>query len=416
MRWLIIEDSLESRSGHWFEYLKGFFRELRELGDDVTLLVSKLAQPFIQKELNAIPCLPESAFLKMSDRAPAWKRYARIPIHAWKTYCAIRKYFRNAPSPDLIFVPTVIVHHLLAWTALIKSGLIPRNSRLLLFFPGLPIRESGAGPVLSGSPTSQLMRLLLSLLKAEILEGKLIVGVETSAMKNAGEKVFGIPFTYLPHPVPPLPKLPETRSDTSQQTSTPILTLASYGPARHEKGSDLLVTAIAKTVCRSSEINVKFIVQWLDDFSLPNGTTSALPQELKSHQSVKIVSRYFEEGEYAHYLARTDVLLLPYRESSYGLRVSRVVIEAMVNGIPVVVTRGTTLAEQVEKFGAAVLCDDGNPDSLATAIEIAVKDYPRLKMLAVERKKAACEHFSVHLFRQSLLPDQRKVDLQSEIV
>ena len=38
MRWLIVEDALRDRKGHWFEYLGTFARELRMLGDDVTIL------------------------------------------------------------------------------------------------------------------------------------------------------------------------------------------------------------------------------------------------------------------------------------------------------------------------------------------------------------------------------------------
>ena len=56
MRWLIIEDSLEGRQGHWFEYLENFCRELPRLGDSVTLLVSRRAEPFILNRLGAPGC------------------------------------------------------------------------------------------------------------------------------------------------------------------------------------------------------------------------------------------------------------------------------------------------------------------------------------------------------------------------
>ncbi|MEI9864586.1 MAG: hypothetical protein WDN00_08545 [Limisphaerales bacterium] len=36
MRWLIVEDALRDRKGHWFEYLGTFARELRALDDEVT--------------------------------------------------------------------------------------------------------------------------------------------------------------------------------------------------------------------------------------------------------------------------------------------------------------------------------------------------------------------------------------------
>jgi hypothetical protein len=78
MRWLIIEDSLESRQGHWFGYLEGFHRELPRLGDEVTLLVSRRAEPFIQKRLGPFPRQQTSVFFRMSDGLPLWWRYATI--------------------------------------------------------------------------------------------------------------------------------------------------------------------------------------------------------------------------------------------------------------------------------------------------------------------------------------------------
>jgi len=80
-----------------------------------------------------------------------------------------------------------------------------------------------------------------------------------------------------------------------------------------------------------------------------------------------------------------------------------VLLEAMVNGMPVVATRGTTLAEQAEQFGAAVLCEDGNVASLAEAIYEVEHNFSELEKRAEQRKAAACEHFSVPQFRDALL-------------
>src|SRR4029077_1337600 len=102
----------------------------------------------------------------------------------------------------------------------------------------------------------------------------------------------------------------------------------------------------------------KFAVQWLQDFSLPDGRIPGVPPALKQDPRVEIIRHFFREGEYADRLDHTDAVILPYRLSSYGLRGSRVLIEAMVHGIPVVATRGTTLAKQAEEFGAALLCED----------------------------------------------------------
>jgi polysaccharide pyruvyl transferase WcaK-like protein/glycosyltransferase involved in cell wall biosynthesis len=437
MRWLIVEDSLENRKGHWFEYLSAFHRELPRLGDAVTWLVCQNAGTEVRSHFGALPVLPESAFRKMSDGAPAWHRYARIPVHAWKTFWAVRRQLNKPePLPDIIFVPTVILHHLLGWYWLIKTTLRLRPVRVLLFFPGLPLCQQVSGAALDGSPSARLTRCLIRWLAPEIKSGKVILGVETEAMRLAATKVFGVPFTYFPHPVSVEAKAEirtaETLKTEGQKAATEDqktgergevssvsvskfqlsavagsssirpLTMACYGPARYEKGSDILAAAIEQYLNQFPDSQANFVLQWLGDFARLDGSRATLPPTLGAHPRVEIISRVFGEGECARRLAQTDVLLLPYRRSSYDLRVSRVVVEAMVQGIPVVVTRGTTLAGQAEQFGAAILCEEGDVASLIKAIQQVEQNYQVLKALTEQKIIMAQDHFSIGNFRKSI--------------
>ena len=71
MRWLIIEDALESLKGHWYEHLQGFHQELPRLGDELILLCSRRAEPFIIEHLGALAILPESLPLRQSKAGKA---------------------------------------------------------------------------------------------------------------------------------------------------------------------------------------------------------------------------------------------------------------------------------------------------------------------------------------------------------
>lgn len=402
MKWLIIEDSLEGRNGHWFEYLSCFHRELAPLGDHATWLVPKNAEPWIVDHFQAKPVLPESIYLKMSDGAPLWLRYLRIPIHSWRTFWSIRKFLRSHAESDIIFVPTVIIHHLLGWAFLIETVLSKSHSRILLFFPSLPIHTGESGTELDGSPSARLMSLLLHRLRSKIKTGKVILGVETHAMKKAAEEVFSLPFTYFPHPVLPLAPWNSMPSHDKRQTRIGLV-MACYGVARHEKGSDLLVAALEQYLALHPKSKIKFALQWVDDFSRPDGSLATLPESLFGNPRVEIIDRLFMNKEYEERLAATDVLILPYRISSYNLRVSRQVIEALVNKIPAVVTYGTTLAEQAQEYGAVITCEDGDIDSLVKAIHQAEQNYALLKFDANEWAKLSQSHFSVEKFRANLL-------------
>jgi glycosyltransferase involved in cell wall biosynthesis len=424
MRWLIVEDALRDRKGHWFEYLGTFARELRALGDDVTILADSSAEAFLVEQLQVNPILPASIWRRMGDGSGALRRYLRVPVHAWQTYRAIKKYIRRNEKFDVIFVPTVIVHHLLGWTWLVKRTLKKTTGRVLLFFPNTPVElNPGSGePSWQPAPTAKLFCRLIRSLRDEVKQGRVILGAETEPMRDALTQLTGVPFTYFPHPVAAGANAETLKTENQKpqdqisdvsiskfQTSTfeshptsdlrppasGSLTFGSYGGARYEKGSDVLVAAVDEFCRRHPDSRARFVLQCV-------GGDVDHWKKLQGNPKVRLVPGYFASGEYARQLAATDVLLLPYRRSSYGLRVSRVVIEAMVHGIPVVATRGTTLASQAEQFGAAVLCEDENAESLVTAIETVERNYKSLYAQALERQNAARIFFSVNKFSATL--------------
>jgi len=396
MRWLIVEDALQDRKGHWYEYVRTFREGLLKLGDNVTILASQNAERFILNELDAKPVLPESIWHSLALQKSAWKRYLMIPKHAFKTLFSVRSQISEGSCYDIIFVPTVSVHHLLCWILLIKLRLIKNHTRLLLYFLSLPIKSSYNDQIhWSASPTSKLMKWLFLSLRKESASGQVILGVETIALKNAMESLLDMPFIYLPQPVELI------CAKESTKNNAPLF--ACYGAARHEKGSNLLQSAIALYLKRNPHTKVNFSIQWIDDFKDDHENHIIKLPSLLQDQRVEYITEYFKGNEYAERLSQTKILLLPYRTSSYKLRGSRVVIEAMINGIPVVTTEGTTLAKQAEHYGSAILCKDGDVESLVNAIHQMEQNYLKLINLAESRKLSARDHFSVKEFRRMLL-------------
>jgi glycosyltransferase involved in cell wall biosynthesis len=405
MRWLIVEDALRDRKGHWFEYIGTFSRELCALGDDVTILADRSAESFLIKQLQVQPVLPNSIWHRMGDGAGALRRYLRVPVHAWKTYRTLKKYLRRGDKFDVIFVPTVLVHHLLGWTWLIKHVLKQTDARVLLFFPNTPVQLDlkTNEPSWQPAPTAKLFCWLIRSLKKEVAQGRVILGAETHPMRDALTQLTGVLFTYFPHPVQ------ETNTETlkaenqksglqSQVSGLPspsLITMGSYGSARHEKGSDLLVSAVGEYCRRYPESRARFVLQSVDG-------DGKLWERLKGNSKARLIPNYFADGEYARQLRATDVLLLPYRRSSYDLRVSRVVIEGMVQGIPIVTTQGTTLEDQAKKFGAAFFFENGNLADLISAIRKMEEHFTESRELAKARKISAQRHFSVREFRSTL--------------
>lgn len=393
MHWLIVEDALRDRKGHWFEYLGTFARELRVLGDEVTVLADRAAELFLVEQLRVQPVLPASIWHRMGDGASALRRYLRVPVHAWQTYRVLKKYLRQNKPFDVIFVPTVMVHHLLGWTWLIKRVLKRAPGKVVLFFPNTPIflDVKTNGPAWQPAPTAKLFCRLIRSLRDEVKQGRVILGAETQPMRAALMQLTGVPFAYFPHPVAPMPE-----AAGQQAASADTIVMGSYGSARHEKGSEVLVAAVEEYCRRHPTTRVRFVLQSVDG-------DQRLWKRLEGNPLVRLIPNYFPDGEYVRQLRATDVLLLPYRRSSYVLRVSRVVIEAMVQGLPVVTTRQTTLEDQSKKFGAAILCVDGEVETLVQAIHEMEQNFPAMKELAARQRTVAREHFSVAEFRRILV-------------
>jgi glycosyltransferase involved in cell wall biosynthesis len=530
MKWLIVEDALRDRKGHWLECVSTFVRELRALGDEVAVLCDKKAQGFVMEQTGARPVLPESIWHRMSDGAGALKRYLRVPGHAAATFFAMRKVFRGfnhnrargqvreratggwpegrgsgidrvkghrehrvrqaevshsgtkngllrtdgskhvqcsatetepkepatrhklpatSSPPDWVFVPTMLVHHLLGWWLLLKTGSVPKESRVLLFFPNLPIRlDKSCKAHWTGGPTTKLMAWLFGQLKNQVESGRVVLGVETHAMRRALEGLIRMPVVYLPHPVQAKQAQGESRvegretsgttKDTTPATSYPLpgtsakpIIFGCYGAARWEKGSDIFQEAIklilknevASGGCRVASARnqsaaglsepvtnyslpataaarpLRFCIQWVEDFRDGEGNLISIDPWLREHPQVEVIGRYFEGDEYERRLAQTDVMVLPYRKP-YQLRVSRVVIEAMLNGMPVIATRGTTLFEQAEEYGVVVGCEEEDADSLVEAMLDVTARIAMLRQGAAEKVKAAKQSFSVEYFRK----------------
>lgn len=422
LRWWIVEDALRDRKGHWLEYLQTFQRGLMAEGDEVRFFASEECSPDVAALFGAEAVLPPSIWARMSDKSSRWRRLLRIPVHGFSTYRAVSKLLANcsdphAPNsklpasratPDLIFVPTVLVHHLLGWIPLIKGKLRKLPCRVLLFFPNAPVelREDGMARLIA-EPTAKIFRVCICTLAKEVASGKVILGAETQPMVKALSEVTGVPFTYLPHPVESTAnQAADARNSLPATPKSPIL-FGCYGSARHEKGSDVLQAAIRLVLERDPEIPARFAFQWLGDFRDAQGKLVKLDPWLKTHPKVDVIERYFEEGGYARQLAATDVMVLPYRDA-YRLRVSRVVIEAMNLGIPAVATRDTTLWLQLSEFSVGRGCDDGSSDSLATAICGAAKEFTHLAAEARGKAGQSQEHFSVKNFRKTLFSNLAK--------
>jgi glycosyltransferase involved in cell wall biosynthesis len=393
MNWLIIEDALKDRYGHWLEFIQTFKEGLAELGDNLEIIGPRNCDASLVSELAVEPILPDSLWGKSKGSSRIGKA-ASMLVWLTASFVAVSRRLARLPAEVIVFVPTVGIPHLILWWALLFSRRVPAQAKLLLYFMATPVRISALGkPEPWGVWGKVFFRILGSLAGISRSE-RLVLATETEALSRALSELSGARFVTLPQPVRPIASGKKSISGT--------VLVGSYGPARHEKGSDLMIVAIEKFLGKTDCPDIIFAVQWTEDFDSGDGTRATISERLRADRRFVCIDHLFASGEYADWLERTSLMLLPYR-NDYALRGSRVVLEAVTHGIPVLVSRGTTLEEHMSAFGAGLSCDVSSPDDIVTALETAIARIDEFAKAAAARQSGAREHFSVARLRQVLL-------------
>jgi glycosyltransferase involved in cell wall biosynthesis len=159
----------------------------------------------------------------------------------------------------------------------------------------------------------------------------------------------------LPMTVVPLPRKlpPKTRLDRQ---------LLFFGFIRPYKGLDVLFKALAKTP------DIKLIVA--GEFWSNEQEYLDMIQELDLTQRVRIISGYVPSDELATLIAKSDAVVLPYREGTGSWNVSM----AHAYGTPVIATSAGTLASQVRDGVDGLVCKPDDVDDLHKVIKAFYAD------------------------------------------
>lgn len=398
---LIPEEALRTlEGGHWFEYIKTIADECRGRGDRVTVVAHQDVSPEIVERVQAIPFFKHSAWDSTYSSSSPLKRYFGAALHNARLYRSMSRFFKSQPFHEHVFVPTILIHHIVAWALLARRFRKRKFYRTTLFFVhGQGKYRGPAKPaVFPRSIRNLLFRSALRSLGSLVKEGSVVLAAETEGMAREYSRFCGIRFQCFPHPVrfELSPGMPRKREASP-------LTMACLGFGRHEKGTDLLQDAILRIRREEPDLKIRFLVQWLNDFDRPDGSRVTKDSRLAEDPLVEFITEPFDPDSYHACLNRIDAMVLPYRARSYYARVSRVALEAAFLGIPLLYTKGTWLDEMVGAHGGGVGFNDEDLDDLTAGILHLAHNISFFQAQAISRMTLAQEHYSPRRFRECLL-------------
>lgn len=111
----------------------------------------------------------------------------------------------------------------------------------------------------------------------------------------------------------------------------------------------------------------------------PGGTTNAQATLAARFRDAggTLITENLSDAQYAAMVGHADVIVLPYRRSTFRTRTSGVLLDAVAAGKPVVAVRETWAGDLIERFGIGTTYDDGDIEALHDAVTGIVDNLGR---------------------------------------
>ncbi len=389
-RVLLAEEGMRSHSGHWTAYNCCIAQAFRDAGWDAQLAGHAEAAPAL-RAAGVSPVFRESRWDVSWDALPPLRRRMRNLRHNLLLAADMGRYLRDVQPFDLVFAGNVTIAHALGWWRVARAH-PGKVRRLVLMF----VQDAGFYPAGSGEPVfpsqAKLLRVFLRLFGPLVRRGRVFLTAETDVTRRQYELLTGLPVHLLTHPV--------TLPDGASTRSEPPL-LVAPGFARHEKGADILQEAWLRFRSRHPDLPARLVLQWGNDFTLPDGRVER--PRLEGLPDVNYIRGTLDEAAHAALLRSASAAILPYRRSSYYSRLSRVTIEAMQAGLPILHTADTWLARSIAELGVGPAVPDEDPAALAAALPDFIRGLPALLDAAARRAPHAQAAYSPAGFVRRLI-------------
>jgi glycosyltransferase involved in cell wall biosynthesis len=224
---------------------------------------------------------------------------------------------------------------------------------------------------------------------------------DSAVVADESRKLTSLPVHVLPIPHMDLAEM----SVYSASTANGTITMTSLGSVRDVKGFHILAEAIARLYNQRNMDRLCFRLQTVYHKSNYDPVISGAIDLLKTFDSpaIRLMEQQLSEIEYKKLIQDSDIILIPYFQYKYYANTSGTFAEALAAGKPVIVTEGTWMSAQLEKYGAGVTFRDRDVDDLARAIIEARDNYSRLAQQARERQPAWVAYHNPANFVSELL-------------
>lgn len=379
---LIFDDGLLTRDGHWLDHDKAVAAVHAQFGVATTVVCDR-AFPH-RKELEALgvtvlPLIEHSPWRDIAAGRSA-NGLVRSLALGWHFRGLLKRLLGEQPY-DCVLHPAAMSSHLMAWCLLPRR--LRRRSGRTMFATWVTLASYGADGAPRFARRLLYWRAMGAWLGSHFRSGHFAWGTDSERLAHEYRVLGNLPARPIPSPGNAIEDVAP-----GPAPGAPVC-FGSLGPARMEKGIDLLQQAIALALRSDRADRMRFVIQWNRPVTDATGAPVLPDPALLADPRVRFITAAMTSDEYRKLLAATDCLVLPYRRSAYFSRGSGVAVEAACAAIPMIYTADTWLDDYVAREGAGIAVPDGDAPALAAAFAGMVDHYPVQKANAVARSALA---------------------------
>jgi glycosyltransferase involved in cell wall biosynthesis len=379
MRALIIDPALRSKGGHHYNAVLRLQRELSKLGIGFSCLGSAYADREVVRDLGCKPSFTKSVYGR--DYVDAGE-FAR---NVAETGRQLSRALRWAPAADLLILPCCDQVLAMAVARYLKRRRLGSAPHVLLWLLYGPHHRTATDDPLAAAVNAEC-RDAFANLKASLniragSERRLQAYCETPAMAAFYRALLDLDVEVTPGPGLVLAGQ-TARAERLGSAATVVCT----GFANRPKGYRLLPEAIEQVLQRHRDVT--FLIHGIVEGSDAEDEQSTFDRLSALGKRVVVRQDVLAQEEYAAWLARADLVLLPYDRNVYKSRGSGVFTEAQRLGIPVIATQGCAFAQPAFEGGWGIEIADYSSEGVACA---ALAALGRLEELSARAGIAARE-------------------------
>ena len=367
---VIVDPSLDGFLGHHYEYDASTAAAATAAGLDPVILSRLLVADAIADD----PLIVPSFRLNMWAKSPDEINFSDPDLMACNRWFHV-DLMRAVRGLDLapgaiVFGHMITSKQLLGWSWFIERHALPNGLRVVLLLRYEPSLYTG---IVAAKAFRNLERLSASgMVRLASDSTRLAAGY--AALTSLPIEIVAIPHAKPPCKSPTAPKsalLPAHGLDGLRQVC-----FATLGNPRVDKGFLDVLAAVTIIAASPDAKRFRYVIQANDPGYGIEPTLGTFIDH--APDGTCFITSLMDPETYFATLFSADIVVLPYWVSVYEGRTSGVFVEAVSAGKVVICSAGTWMADELHSWGAGVICEERNPQSLAAAMRRCLCEFEAL--------------------------------------